>query len=247
MSRDIWALHRATNHPSGDWAPAADSILEDSAIALPDRRQLSAGLDDALARRASCRRFSGEPITLDSISTLLGAGYGCGPTVNFDGVEFASRPVPSAGAKYPLQLHLIARAVNGLTPGSYRYLPEHHAIALSGPGATFLALADIFLGQPYLIPAAAVVVLAGSFETTASRYGDRAYRYILFEAGHVAQNLSLAAASIGIGSLNLGGFLDDALATLLRLEAGVAPLYGLALGPPASLDRDLLRGISALR
>jgi len=244
MSHDIWSLHRVTNHPSGHWISPLESGLDDISVELPDRVPLSLALDDALEQRASCRRFADEPLALNAVSTLLGAGYGCGPKVSVEGTEFASRPVPSAGAKYPLQLHLLIRSVSGLPPGAYRYVPEEHRLSPSGPGVASAALAELFLGQPYLIPAAAVVVLAGSLEKTAARYGDRAYRYVLFEAGHVAQNLSLAAAALEMGCLNLGGFLDDGLANVLRLDAGVAPLYGLALGKPAGSDRDDLRRIA---
>ncbi len=240
MSRRIWTLHRATSYPGGG-QPGAESHRDGRTVALPSRRVLDLGLDEARERRGSCRRFSKKPLALDVVSTLLDAGYGCGPFVDVEGIEFASRPVPSAGAKYPLQLHLVARAVSGLRPGSYQFLPEESSLARSGSEVKFSALAEIFLRQPYLVHAAAVLVVSGRFEQTASRYGDRGYRYVLFEAGHVAQNVALTAAALDIGCLSLGGFLDDALAGTLGLEAGVAPLYGAALGHPASEDRGALR------
>jgi SagB-type dehydrogenase family enzyme len=107
----------------------------------------------------------------------------------------------------------------------------------------FAALAQIFLAQPYLTAAAVVVVLAGALDRTTARYGDRGYRYVLYEAGHAMQNLTLAGAALDIGTLNLGGFLDDALAAVLRLRPDAVPLYAVAFGPPAGADRGQLRGI----
>jgi SagB-type dehydrogenase family enzyme len=210
-------------------------------VALPAPRPLSLPLGEALERRASCRQFSGEALSLDAVSALMGAAYGAGPEVEVEGLRYPSRPVPSAGATYPLELHLLARAVADLRPGSYRYVPEEHALVATGPGALFEALAEIFLEQPYLAPASAVVVIAAVLPRTTDRYGDRGYRYVLFEAGHAAQNLTLGATSLGIGALSLGGFLDDTLTAVLRLRPDAVPLYGVALGRPAAGTPDALR------
>jgi SagB-type dehydrogenase family enzyme len=234
VSERVWALHRATNYLGGSAAPAASaSEAEQERIGLPIRQSLRCELEAAFAQRVSCRRFSGAAISLDTLATLLDAAYGCGPEVVFEGARWPARPVPSAGARYPLELNILARAVDGLAPGSYRFIAEEHALVRSGADVSFDALADIFLKQPYLKPAAAVVVVAGDFELTTARYGDRGYRYVLFEAGHVAQNLTLAATALEMGSLSLGGFVDDTLAEVLRLRSVVAPLYGVAIGPPA--------------
>jgi SagB-type dehydrogenase family enzyme len=243
MSVGAWSLHGATSYASGGWPPAVAAPERHAAVPLPERRPLAVTLDDLLARRASCRRFSGAELALDAVSSLLAAAYGEGPEVSVEGASFPSRPVPSAGATYPLQLHVLVRAVDGLAPGSYHYLPGDHALAPTGPGVPFAALAEIFLGQPYLTPAAAVLVLAGALDQTTARYGDRGYRYVLYEAGHTMQNVILTGAALDVGSLNLGGFLDDALAAVLRLRPDAVPLYGVALGPPAGDDRDELRRI----
>lgn len=243
-SQQAWALHRTTSYLSGlpDQPRVAPETAPDS-ITLPDREPLCLQLDDVLSQRGSCRRFSGGALRLQTVATLLSAAYGCGRPVNFGHAGWPARPVPSAGAKYPLELHLVVRAVDRLPAGAYRYLPMEHALAPTGPSVSFTFLADIFFRQPYLTPAAAIVVIAGNFEQTTTRYGDRGYRYVLFEAGHVAQNMLLAATALGAGSLSLGGFLDDTLATTLQVSEQVAPLYGVALGPPAEHDRDGLRQI----
>jgi SagB-type dehydrogenase family enzyme len=243
-SQQAWALHRTTSYLSG--LPDQPRVVPETApdsITLPDCEPLSLRLDDALLRRGSCRRFSGSALRLQTVATLLSAAYGCGQAVKFGDAGWPARPVPSAGAKYPLELHLVVRAVDSLPEGSYRYLPKEHALAPTGPSVSFSRLADIFFRQPYLAPAAAIVVIAGNFEPTTARYGLRGYRYVLFEAGHVAQNLLLAATALGAGSLSLGGFLDDMLANTLQVGLQVAPLYGVALGQPADSDRDVLRQI----
>jgi SagB-type dehydrogenase family enzyme len=230
MSRGAWYIHAITSYAGGARPPmpARPGI----GVPLPERRPLAIALDDALERRASCRRFSGEPLPIDVVATLLAAAYGTGPEVDVDGATFPSRPVPSAGATYPLELHLVARSVTGVEPGSYRYVPGEHALAPTGSAAGFDALADVFLAQPYLTDASAILVLAGILERTTVRYGDRGYRYVLFEAGHAAQNVALAAAALETGALSLGGFIDEALAGFVSLRPDAVPLYAVAVGPP---------------
>jgi len=76
------------------------------------------------------------------------------------------------------------------------------------------------------------------------KYGDRGYRYILLEAGHVMQNLNLACTSLGLGSCNIGGFFDDELAGLLGLPvAQEAVLYAVAIGMPAATGRQQQRDL----
>ena len=69
--------------------------------------------------------------------------------------------------------------------------------------------AEMFLGQPYLSDAAAVVVLTAVVERSLWKYEDRGYRYLLLEAGHVAQNVNLCAHGTRARILNLGGFFDE--------------------------------------
>jgi SagB-type dehydrogenase family enzyme len=75
--------------------------------------------------------------------------------------------------------------------------------------------------------------LTAVFERTMSRYGPRGYRYVLLEAGHVAQNLCLVATELELGTLCLGGFRDAAINELLGLDPrGEGAVYAVAIGQP---------------
>ena len=50
------------------------------------------------------------------------------------------------------------------------------------------------------------------------RYGERSYRYIHLDAGHVGQNLYLADKAVDAGVCAIGAFDDDALNSLLGLD-----------------------------
>ena len=113
---------------------------------------------------------------------------------------------------------MIARAVEGLTPGVYHYAPilagleQFREAEIPARLLTYL-----FMGAP-AAEAACVLVLTAVVSRSLGKYGDRGYRYLMFEAGHVAQNTNLAAVDQGLGACNLGGFFDDELAALLTLD-----------------------------
>jgi SagB-type dehydrogenase family enzyme len=69
------------------------------------------------------------------------------------------------------------------------------------------------------------------FGRSTFKYGPRGYRFVLLEAGHVAQNINLTASALKLGSLNLGGFIDRETDAFLHLD-GVShsTVYSIAVG-----------------
>lgn len=244
-----WTFHRATCRwtynvldapPSRPPLPGREDPLA-ALVALPDPTELPEPLDGALRARLSCRAFVDEPVTLPQLATLLWSGYGVHGPVDAGPLELQARTVPSGGGLYPLELHVLARSVDGLDPGVHHYVPTHHGLEAVRDGLVPSRLTTyLFMGQPYAAEAAAVIVLAGVPGRSLWKYGDRGYRYLLMEAGHVAQNINLAAIQLGLGSCNLGGFFDDELAGLLRLDVEEEfPVYAVAVGRPDDEVGDL--------
>ncbi len=209
-------------------------------LPLPEPRLPESPLDGLLRQRISCRNFSSTAIELQALSDLLFTGYGVLGVGEFGALEFLERPVPSGGGLYPLELFVLANAVNGLDPGIYHYRAVGHYLEQLRQVQLPLALREyLIMGQTSLAKAPALVVLACELGRTLDKYGDRGYRYLLLEAGHVMQNINLAALSVNLGSCNIGGFFDRELGDLLCLNADTAvPLYAMALGQPEHADRS---------
>lgn len=242
-----WAYHRNTsrwpfnmhgmNEPTRE-TPAFKEDFDAACVDLEPPRLPDIGLASALAQRSSCRRFAPTPIERAELGTMLHAGYGVLERAELWG-EFCVRPVPSGGGLYPLELYVLAQRVQNMEGGVYHYVPLGHRLEVVRPDALPAHLSsEMFLGQPYLVQAAAIVVITAVVERSLWKYDDRGYRYIVLEAGHVAQNINLCAAGFGLATLNLGGFFDEDMTALLKLDADhEIVLYGIALGHSEVADR----------
>lgn len=212
-------------------------------VSLPAPRSQTTPLGEALRARLSCRHFSGEAMALAQLSDLLGGGFGLRDADS----DTPERPLPSGGNRYPLELYVLARNVDGLEAGTHHYAVASHALEqLRGP-TPWSTVRELFLGQAWLEHASMIVVVTGVLARTLERYGERGFRFVHFEAGHCVQNLTLLAAAQGLGTLSLGGFYDAQLAAFLGLDMEIElPLYGLALGVPEPLSRGALRDVEGM-
>ncbi len=193
------------------------------AVSLPPPAVCTMPLGATLERRRSTRAFTGSPLGLGLLGTILHAAYGTTPA--------GRRAVPSGGALYPLDVYVGTLDVDGIGCGISRYDPADHVLEILSaddvrdPLAAASPLPDLLDG------AAAIVLVAAVFWRTRFKYGARGYRFALLEAGHAMQNAVLAATALGIGALPLGGYYDDRLDALLGLD-GVdeSVVYALVLG-----------------
>jgi SagB-type dehydrogenase family enzyme len=199
-------------------------------VSLP--RPAQSTLTDLLGHRRSYRDFAQLEMPLAHASELLAAGYGAvAPPRMGNQTPFLRRTVPSAGGLFPLELYLFSQRVEGLDDGLYHYDVVAHSLQQLRSENLFGTLEPMFYAYPFMKNANIVIAMAAVFMRTQSKYGPRGYRYILLEAGHVAQNICLRAMELGLESLCMGGFVDSALNGLLNLkltEEGV--VYTVAAG-----------------
>ena len=241
-----WTFHRNTSR----WLHNA--LLTDTYTPVPEApkespdapwRRLPDVADTqyaaSLRARLSCRTFAPAGVGLDQLSELLWAAYGVTGRSQLGALEFLERPLPSGGGLYALELYTLVRAVHDLPPGVHHFSPITHGLELvRDTDLPPRLLTYLFLGQALAADAAFVVVITAVVARSLTKYGDRGYRYLLLEAGHAAQNLNLRAPALGLGTCNLGGFLDDELAALLAVNVEYEiPLYAIAVGHPESPDR----------
>ncbi len=178
-------------------------------------------VEEAILRRRSVRRFRDAPVLLTEVSQLLWAAQGI---TGEDGVK---RAAPSAGAKYPVEIFVVAGKVDDLAAGVYHYLPETHSLEVVRRGDLRSELCDEALSQEWVAAAALNIVIAGVYERTMEKYGERGIRYVHIEVGAISENIYLQAETMGLGTTFVGAFSDDGVKKVLRIDAeplGIMPV-----------------------
>ncbi len=202
-----------------------NSIGED--LELPDPTTDGMDVERALKERRSVRQYTDEPLQLREVGQLLWAAAGITDERGF-------RTAPSAGATYPLEVYLVVGSVRGLSEGVYRYDPRRHRLSEVDEEDRRDELYQAGLRQDPIREAPVVLVISGVYERTTARYGDRGERYVHMEAGHAAQNIYLQATSLNLGTVVIGAFDDDSIASIMRMGEGESPLYLIPVGRPES-------------
>lgn len=196
-------------------------------VALP-KPVLKAGMsvEEAISRRRSRRSFSGRKLSLEQLGQILWSAQGITGSVG------RYRAAPSAGATYPMEIFAAVgeNAVGNLRAGIYRYLPAEHAVELTRAGDLRAQIAAAALGQGFLADAPVDVLIAADYSRTTRRYGSRGNLYVHIEVGHIGQNIYLQAEALGLGTVAVGAFRDDAVAKVFALPAGLKPLYLMPVG-----------------
>lgn len=180
-------------------------------------------VESALLARCSTRNFKNLPLRLEEVSQLLWAAQGVTHRENY-------RTCPSAGATYPLEIHLVTGDVSGLAAGTYRYQVNDHSLAQERTADLRSKLAEAALGQSMIACAPASLAISAVYERTTRRYGQRGIRYVFMEAGHAAQNVHLQAEALGLGTVVIGAFQDDRIKEILGLRLDEEPLYLMPFG-----------------
>ncbi len=188
---------------------------EKRTIQLPIKFATSTfSLVEALRKRRSIRSFSSRPVSIADLSFLLWASTG----VQRKEGDYEFRTSPSAGALYPIETYVIASSVKDVEEGLYHYNIRLHALEELRNQSPAKAMANAALEQRMLVEAPVVIVWTAIFERSKWKYGQRAYRYVYLDAGHIAQNLALSAVSLGLGSCQIGAFFDDEINEILRVD-----------------------------
>ena len=81
-----------------------------------------------------------------------------------------------------------------------------------------MAVAHSALDQDMAYSANVVFVWTALFERSKWKYKQRAYRYVYLDAGHIAENLALAAVSLGLGTCQIGALYDEEVNALIGID-----------------------------
>jgi SagB-type dehydrogenase family enzyme len=200
-------------------------------------------LEQSIVARRTSRSFDPLAVlSLDFLARLLTFSCGLTAPMDLDRASFGyHRAVPSAGARYPIDMYFVGLRVAEIPCGAYWYDSSTHEIGLVRPGFYGNHIARWAFDQPWMANAGVLFALVATPARIKERYSARGYRYLLFEAGHIAQNLYLLGSAGRICVQATGGFYEDAFVRLFGLdEEEQQVLYLIAAGWP-----DSSRGLAA--
>ncbi len=217
---DFQTDQRSGVHPPPVQKPYPDSsrLIE---LVWPDQFALGdMPVRDAIRSRESRRKFSPEALSLEELSFLLWATQGLRRIVNDQGRPVRSfRNVPSGGGRHAFETYLIVNRVDDLPAGLYRYLAIEHKLLPEAaqpdlPGRISRAC----MNQTFIGESAAVFVWTTIPYRAEWRYSIVAHKLIAIDAGHICQNLYLAAESIGAGTCAIAAYDQKAVDEVIGVD-----------------------------
>ncbi|MEX2568118.1 MAG: SagB family peptide dehydrogenase [Cyclobacteriaceae bacterium] len=177
---------------------------------------------ETVTNRVTPKEIVPKTLTLEQLHTILYCGYGV--TRDNKDNEYIRRPfrtVPSGGALYPLELYFYTNErVESLKAGLYHYSPVENSIQFIREGNFDEEIANTLVGfQTHLAyDTSLILFITAAFNRSTFKYKEKGYRFALFEAGHVAQNINLAATALELGIINIGGYHDRLVDRFLKID-----------------------------
>lgn len=170
----------------------------------------------AMEKRSSLRKYSQHELSLKELSYLLWITQG---VKSITDRPTTTRIVPSAGSRHAFETYLLINRVESLAPGLYHYSALQHVLYTSTIEVGINErVTTACKEQSHIRTSNATFFWAAVMERMVWRYSERAYRYVLLDAGHVCQNLYLAAESIQCGVCGIAAYDDDLLNAALGVD-----------------------------
>lgn len=169
-------------------------------------RQGGVLFDQLLSRRRSSQEYIFRAkITAEILSYIFLCGYGLQRSGE-DGRD-EHRTVPSGGGLYPLEVYVfLFKQVDQYAPGIYHYGVKNHVLEpVVQRNFSFAEILSFSPQQEWVKDASGMICITSVFERMIDKYGSRGYRFILLEAGHVAQNMLLAGTEKNVSMTPVGG------------------------------------------
>lgn len=221
-------------------APLSFKTYNDvSKIALPDPKKLqhlsTAPLSEIIQNRRTCKDFQkNKQITQEQLSYLLYYSYGITHQIKDTREnEHFFRSSPSAGGLFPCEIYILINNVKNINKGIYHYNVKNHYLECLYNGELSEYIETLTAQGDILKECSIVFFITAIFPRTLFKYGNRGYRFIHLDTGHLAQNLMLCSTALGLASFPCGGYLDDRVNHLLGLDGvNETVVYELGVGIP---------------
>lgn len=212
---------------------------------LTPRRSLNGNIGDAIWKRRSIRKFSPKNISFETMSDLLQYSSGISNILKKENDSVTGfRTYPSGGALYPLEIYLVINRVSNLSTGIYHYNVRSNYLEIISTGNLQEQIDKLHIRDQLIEESGITILVTATFKRTTYKYGNRGYRFVLMEVGHLFQNIALVAEALNLGTCDIGGYEDDELNTLLQVDGVNEAVVGeIAVGIPSPFGDNTMPGI----
>jgi len=192
-----------------------------------------------MLRRRSSRNFSSSPMSLQDLTKILFFANGITDVYVSGGYRNFRRNVPSSGNLGSIEIYPLINRVEGVEPGIYHYDPLENSLACLKSGDFKHLIMDRMIYQPEFADAAVLLITSALIDRVRAKYGDRAYRYVHLDAGHVGENVYLTCAALSLGCCATAGFIDNEVNDFIGIDGiNETVVYILAIGYDAPNSQE---------
>ncbi len=171
-------------------------------------------VEEAISSRKSTRDYSEGEIPLDTVEDML---------------EDCSYVSYLIGDDLFVSIHLVAGEIEDLDDGVYKYDQENESLTEIISGDKRSELKEAALNQKMVSQAQLDIVLSVNTELI-DEDSDLDYRLLMFNIGMIGQLFYLKCADLGLGTVVVGAFDDDDVASVVDLSSSFTPIYIVPVG-----------------
>ncbi|HKQ21052.1 MAG TPA: SagB/ThcOx family dehydrogenase [Nitrososphaeraceae archaeon] len=185
-------------------------------------RSDGSALLDVLKKRKSIRVYSNKHITIDELSRFLFDCARIKKVFRSEEGTLTSRPYPSGGARYPLEIYVSNNRVDRIQKGIHYYDPLGHSLVLLNKNNTYRRKFNKFIldvQHPIMNREPDVVfIITAIFARTMWKYDRIGMSLILSDLGGLYQTMYLVATQMNLGPCPIGKINEDIIRDWLDLN-----------------------------
>ncbi|AXT61603.1 SagB/ThcOx family dehydrogenase [Aquimarina sp. AD10] len=190
-------------------------------MTLPEARPVDMSFENVSLKRESCRAFNSAPLSDQELSDLLSSlrvtRYHI-PDLNKK-AQLTFRTYASAGGLYPVEIYVLRPDHTHTEWKAYHYAPKTHNLTMVNSCIKQVKVIESLQDhKEYSKDCGAIIFLTGVLKRSLDKYGALGYRFSLIEAGGILQQLGLASAGMGLGTLAWGGAYDNEICEFLKID-----------------------------
>ncbi len=170
------------------------------------RKKIKQNYFNLLCSRKSSRNFIDKKIDILDLGTIL--HYSCSINKN--------NKVGSGGGLYPVDIYFYANKIKNIEQGFYKYNKFSHSIHIINKSE--IDLKNIFYIDNNKENLALALFYVVNQNINIYKYGDLSTMLSFWEAGSIAQNISLISEAILLGTCDYGGMVPHEIERFLKLD-----------------------------